>query len=59
MGLGEFLLCRMNLELWRNSVWGSSYGGFGGIWRVLWGWACFCMLNEFVIMAEFGLGGDL
>ena len=23
-------LCRMNLKLWRNFVWGWSYDGFGG-----------------------------
>ena len=25
--VGHAFLCRMNLELWRNSVWGSTYGG--------------------------------
>ena len=27
---GHVFLCGMNLELWRNSVWGSIYGGLGG-----------------------------
>ena len=27
--VGHVFLCRMNLELWRNSVWRWIYGGFG------------------------------
>ena len=29
VGLGVFFLCRINLDLWRNSIWVAIYSGLG------------------------------
>ena len=50
LGFRNFcFVCNFEIQIW----------GFQAVLRVVWGWACFSMLNGGGIMSRFGPGVDL